>query len=292
MERKRFTKEEVLKEDYIQMPKWLFNEEFKSLSNDGKVLYSVLRDRHRLSLSNNWVNDKNEIYFLFSRENMAEMLNCNIKSAIKYFKELLKFNLVEEKRQGINKPNIIYLLDVSFENQLTGKIYTSRDVKNTTQDMYNLQCNKNDSSKNDIIKNEKSYNTHGEPVTSVNNFYNTFNDLIKHINTEIDNLNLNDEFNAEKEKIKKYFSIFYSTLYKKTGLKQKVLTNRQLEDSINYCLQSITDGIFTNGSDCLFDDLLNLYMNESEFKTLNGFFSQYIFKVAPRVNKNNEDDIA
>lgn len=138
----------------------------------------------------------------------------------------------------------------------------------------------------------KSYNTHGEPVTSVNNFYNTFNDLIKHINTEIDNLNLNNEFNAEKDKIAKYFSIFYSTLYKKTGLKQKVLTNRQLEDSINYCLQSITDGIFTNGSDCLFDDLLNLYMNESEFKTLNGFFSQYIFKVAPRVNKNNEDDIA
>ena len=292
MERKRFTKEEVLKEDYIQMPKWLFNEEFKSLSNDGKVLYSVLRDRHRLSVSNNWVNDKNEIYFLFSRENMAEMLNCNIKSAIKYFKELLKFNLVEEKRQGINKTNIIYLLDVSFENQLTGKIYTSRDVKNTTQDLYNLQCNKNDSSKNDIIKNEKSYNTHGEPVTSVNNFYNSFSDLIKHINTEIDNLNLNNEFNAEKDKIAKYFSIFYSTLYKKTGLKQKVLTNRQLEDSINYCLQSITDGIFTNGSDCLFDDLLNLYMNESEFKTLNGFFSQYIFKVAPRVNKNNEDDIA
>ncbi len=292
MERKRFTKEEVLKEDYIQMPKWLFNEEFKSLSNDGKVLYSVLMDRHRLSLSNNWVNDKNEIYFLFSRENMAEMLNCNIKSAIKYFKELLKFNLVEEKRQGINKPNIIYLLDVSFENQLTGKIYTSRDVKNTTQDMYKLQCNKNDSSKNDIIKNEKSCNTHGEPVTSVNNFYNTFNDLIKHINTEIDNLNLNDEFNAEKDKIAKYFSIFYSTLYKKTGLKQKVLTNRQLEDSMNYCLQSITDGIFTNGSDCLFNNLLDLYMKESDFKTLNGFFSQYIFKVAPRVNKNNEDDIA
>ena len=292
MERKRFTKEEVLKEDYIQMPKWLFNEEFKSLSNDGKVLYSVLRDRHRLSVSNDWVNDKNEIYFLFSRENMAEMLNCNIKSAIKYFKELLKFNLVEEKRQGINKPNIIYLLDVSFENQLTGKIYTSRDVKNTTQDLYNLQCNKNDSSKNDIIKNEKSYNTHGEPVTSVNNFYNSFSDLIKHINTEIDNLNLNNEFNAEKDKIAKYFSIFYSTLYKKTGLKQKVLTNRQLEDSINYCLQSITDGIFTNNEDCLFDDLLELYINETQFKTLNGFFSQYIFKVAPRVNKNNEDDIA
>ena len=182
MERKRFRKEKVLKEDYIQMPKWLFNEEFKSLSNDGKVLYSVLRDRHRLSVSNKWIDEKGEIYFLFSRENMAEMLNCNIKSAIKYFKELIKFNLVEEKGQGINKPNIIYLLDVSFENQLTGKIYTSRDVKNTTQDMTNLQCNKNDFNNNDFSKNEKSYNTHDKIVTSVNNFYKTFNDLILQFN--------------------------------------------------------------------------------------------------------------
>lgn len=136
------------------------------------------------------------------------------------------------------------------------------------------------------------YNTHREPVSSINNFYNSFNDLIKHINTEIDNLNINDEFNAEKDKIAKYFSIFYSTLYKKTGLKQKVLTNRQLEDSINYCLNAITNGIFTDNSDCLFDDLLELYIDETQFKTLNGFFSQYISKVAPRVNKLNDYETA
>ena len=154
MQRKRYKETEVLKEEYIQMPKWLFNDEFSKLSNDGKVLYSVLRDRHRLSLANKWVNENGEIYFLFSRENMADMLGCSIKSAIKYFKELLKFNLVEETRQGINKPNIIYLLDVTFENQLTGKIYNSRHVKSTSLDMYNLQCNKNDSINNDSSKND------------------------------------------------------------------------------------------------------------------------------------------
>ena len=93
MERKRFTKEEVLKEDYIQMPKWLFNEEFKSLSNDGKVLYSVLRDRHRLSLSNNWVNDKNEIYFLFSRENMVVLLELTGKHS-SYLETIMSDNTV------------------------------------------------------------------------------------------------------------------------------------------------------------------------------------------------------
>ena len=130
----------------------------------------------------------------------------------------------------------------------------------------------------------KSYNTHGKPVTSVNNYYNSFSDLIKHINTEINNLDLKDSINEYNKEVAEYFNDFYTTLYRKTGLKQKVLTNKQLEDSINYCLEAITDGIFTNESDCLFDNLLDLYMNESEYKTLNGFFSQYIFKVQSRAN--------
>ena len=51
--------------------------------------------------------------------------------------------------------------------------------------------------------------------------------LKKHIPALLEQLGSHfpDEFNAEKDKIAKYFSIFYSTLYKKTGLKQKVLTN-------------------------------------------------------------------
>ena len=295
MERKRFRKEEVLKEDYIQMPKWLFNEEFKSLSNDGKVLYSVLRDRHRLSVANNWVNENGEIYFLFSRENMSEMLNCNIKSAIKYFKELLKFNLVEEKRQGINKPNIIYLLDVSFENQLTGKIYTSRDVKNTTQDLYNLQCNKNDFNNNDFSKNEKSYNTVNELTDVKNNFYINFSSLIKHINEVMEKMELRESFNKNTDKIEKYFRIFYNRLEDETsnkhmqGIKQKILTTKQLEDSINYCLEAIEEYIFTDDDSCLFNNLLDLYFENSEFKTLNGFFSKFIKRMSGLANRNKEE---
>lgn len=136
------------------------------------------------------------------------------------------------------------------------------------------------------------YNTHDTIVTSVNNFYKTFDDLIKHINTEIDNLELNNNFNQDKNKMSEYFYKFYSTLYKRTGLKQKVLTNKQLQDSINYCLESIETGIFTDNRDCLFDDLLELYIKESQFKTLNGFFSKYILKVAPRVNKINCNETA
>lgn len=212
------------------------------------------------------------------------------------WKELKDNGYLIQYRKSNAKTKTFYyeyeLLDIKTEVKIEEKATTQKAVHGEPSTRKNGSLINTDINNTDLNNNYKSYNTHGEPVTSVNNFYNTFNDLIKHINTEIDNLNLNDEFNAEKDKIAKYFSIFYSTLYKKTGLKQKVLTNRQLEDSINYCLQSITCGIFTNNEDCLFDDLLNLYMNESEFKTLNGFFSQYIFKVAPRVNKNNEDDIA
>ena len=203
--------------------------------------------------------------------------------------------LIQYRKSDIQTKTFYYeyeLLDIKKEVKIEEKATTQKAVHGEPSTWETGSHNNTDINNTDLNNNYKSYNTHGEPVTSVNNFYNTFNDLVNHINTEIDNLNLNNEFNAEKEKMGKYFSIFYSTLYKKTGLKQKVLTTKQLEDSMNYCLQAIKEGIFTEGRDCLFDSLLDLYIKESEFKTLNGFFSQYIFKVAPRVNKNNEDDIA
>ena len=59
--------------DY-QMPKFLFEGEFKALSNNARVLYTLLRDRHDLSLQNHWVNENNEVFLIYSREEMADML--------------------------------------------------------------------------------------------------------------------------------------------------------------------------------------------------------------------------
>ena len=106
---RRRTKSDVEESQFYQMPKFLFSGEFKELTNDARVLYSLLRDRHDLSTKNNWVNEKEEVYLFFTREEMAELLGCSVPKARKSMKELKKYGLVEEERQGLNMPNKIFL---------------------------------------------------------------------------------------------------------------------------------------------------------------------------------------
>jgi hypothetical protein len=106
---KRYLLEEIKQNQFYQMPKFLFEDEFKSLSNDARVLYSLLRDRHQLSIKNKWVNDKNEVFLIYSRSEMAEMLGISEGPVLNAIKQLKEFKLLEEERQGMNKPNLIFL---------------------------------------------------------------------------------------------------------------------------------------------------------------------------------------
>lgn len=144
MKMKRYTKESVVNNRFYQMPKFLLEGDFKELSNDARVLYSLLRDRHDLSLENNWLNDKDEVFLIYTRENMAEMLGCSIPTARKAFKQLERFGLVEDEFQGLNKPNLIYLAEVSVENERTEKSFHAGKKKSFTQDRKNISTNDTD----------------------------------------------------------------------------------------------------------------------------------------------------
>lgn len=139
---KRFTVEEVESNQFYQMPKFLFNAEFKHLSNDARVLYSLLRDRHQLSIKNKWINNNGEVYMIYTRLEMADKLGITDKTVLKAVNKLKEYELLEETRQGINKPNILYLTHVTVEN--TGQ------VKIPCQDKEIFR-----GSKTDYIKTEK-----------------------------------------------------------------------------------------------------------------------------------------
>src|SRR5690554_2897761 len=103
-DRTRYTIENVVNNRFYQMPKFLFEGEFKNLSNDARVLYSLLRDRHDLSLKNNWVNENNEVYLIYTREEMANILGCSQPTVRKAINQLKELDLMEEERQGLNRP--------------------------------------------------------------------------------------------------------------------------------------------------------------------------------------------
>lgn len=101
--RVRYTVNDVKNNRFFQMPKFLFEGDFKDkLNNDSRVLYSLLRDRHELSLLNNWVNENNEVFFIYSREEMADMLGVSQPTLRKAIMQLKQSGLMEEERIGLN----------------------------------------------------------------------------------------------------------------------------------------------------------------------------------------------
>ena len=98
---------------FYRIPKALFqNDYFKNLSSDAKILYGLMLDRMSLSIKNQWFDEQNRAYIYFSIEDIMELLNCGKNKAIKSLQELDQENgigLIEKKRQGFGKTNIIYV---------------------------------------------------------------------------------------------------------------------------------------------------------------------------------------
>lgn len=108
MKRIRSTVDDVQKNMFYQIPKFLFEGELKKeLSNDAKILYSLLRDKHDMSIKNNLINNNND-YFIYTREDMADMLGVSQPTVRKAIDQLKKYGLIDEERMGLNKANRLY----------------------------------------------------------------------------------------------------------------------------------------------------------------------------------------
>lgn len=174
---------------FYRIPKALFTDSyFKDLSSDAKILYGLMLDRMSLSIKNQWFDDKNRAYIYFSIEDIMELLNCGRNKAIKSMRELddeTGIGLIEKRRQGFGKVNVIYVKtfmpektdekkfeeelkkfkkQTSLENEEPTEVYnsnfmksqnqTSRSPENKLQEVYISNPNYNNSSYNNISNNE------------------------------------------------------------------------------------------------------------------------------------------
>ncbi len=96
---------------FLRVPKILIQHEaFKNISAEAKLLYGLLFDRVGISLRNGWRDDQNRVYIIFTIAEIKESMNCGNKKAIQLLDELeSKAGLIERKRQGLGKPNLIYV---------------------------------------------------------------------------------------------------------------------------------------------------------------------------------------
>lgn len=176
-----FTIKEEQQRMFTQLPKaLLYEEQYKSMSNDSKVLYSFLVDRVSLSVKNNYVDDLGRVYIKCSEITMAEILNKSEKTVRKFKKELIEKELLEQAdakndktKYYVKQPNVTvekledYIAD--FQEVVKEKAqkeiernreYRMKKANNKVANLNDQNCNGNNdrSIENTEIQDGKSLN--------------------------------------------------------------------------------------------------------------------------------------
>ena len=160
--------EDYNKVEYFRVNKELCdNELYKELSPTAILLYSLLCDRlaltyaneksNNISKKNHYYDEEQNIYVIFTRMDLEKKLHVGKYAIASAFKELNKANLIQEERQGRNKPNKIFVgktisefnekfINMKSENQTSGnENFKTPDVR------------KSDTNKNNILNINNNY---------------------------------------------------------------------------------------------------------------------------------------
>jgi DNA-binding transcriptional ArsR family regulator len=161
------------KVEFYRVNKELCDDEiYKDLSPTAIVLYSLLCHRLSISYANelenttenkkHYYDDNGNIYVIFTRMDLEKKLHVKKSAVRSAFKELYEANLIQEERQGRNKPNKIYVGKTIAE---INKKFINWKSENQTSGDTNFkpqESRKSDANKNNILnlnnKNKKFLN--------------------------------------------------------------------------------------------------------------------------------------
>ncbi|EOF22885.1 replication initiator protein A [Enterococcus faecalis] len=274
---------------YYQLPKVLFTSEFyKTMSNDSKIAYAMLQDRCEYSIQNNWIDQDGHIYFIFTRNELMDILGCKENKIAKIKKELKDKNLLYEKRippkklptgEFKNYPNRLYLgkLEVSATDvyAISNASHTneiSESGKNQPSDKYDKISVSFESGKNQRPEESNNTSTLFESGKNQPNLYLTNSlDTIDTIDTEKERLQqqlLLDQFSEVQEHTflsknsLKFIAAFSDTIQEahemvgtiiraKTKVEKEyniVLIGEDYQEEIDKCLRRVMHKIKTDST--------------------------------------------
>lgn len=223
---------------FYMLPKILLSDErFESLSSDAKIFYACLLERSSYSYKNNWIDGDDRVYIIFTIEEIMETLGVSNKTASKISSELENIGLIEKKRQGLGKPNIIYVKDFMSVFDIEKNEYITRSVNSTLQ-----KCN-NYTSRNVKNTSQEVKKVHGIDTNIINNNYNNIK-------------------RDEKKSYGQYQNVFLSEIEYQDLLKT-------LGDKINEYVERLSTYMKSNNR--IYEDhkatIINWYLNDNKYKS-------------------------
>lgn len=85
------------------------DDRFAKLSTYNKVLYGLFLNRVCLSKKNHWIDELGHVYVYYTLTNIQEDLHCASQKAMKHLKKLESYGLIDRIKQGLCKPDRIYV---------------------------------------------------------------------------------------------------------------------------------------------------------------------------------------
>lgn len=158
-------------ESFMKFPRELLTKEvYKSLSPNAMLLYSILTDRLELSFKQiesnkkiQFYDAKGDMYVIFKREEIQEKMHIKRAALDSAILQLKECNLIKEKKQGKNMPNIIYLGKTigMIESEKIDKLRSVENQQSVVHEINSPECRKStvhNSNNNKYINNNyKSY---------------------------------------------------------------------------------------------------------------------------------------
>ena len=226
---------------FFRIPKLLFTDPiFTKLSSDAKVLYGILLDRMNLSMKNNWIDEENKVYIIFT---IAEIMCCATQKATKILQELddkKGIGLIEKKRLGLGKPNILYVKNFIIqetneqENSVQDKItnqelwksqfkndenHNSGNVNFTKQELLKSQCNKTNINKTEYSDTEYNNTSPISPSKENKKEDMEVEEITKILKQNINYTFLVEEQLKDKEKIDLIVNLMAEAIQSKTDIR-------------------------------------------------------------------------
>ena len=143
---------------FYRTPKVFYTDErFRGLSSDAKTVYGILLDRVSLSAKNGWADEEGRVYVYMTVSSIEEAMGCAHQKACGLLSELEEFGLIERKKQGLGKPDRIYVknfIQVWNSNLRKYENHTSEGMEIIPQEVWKSASNNTDKN------NTEDSNTH------------------------------------------------------------------------------------------------------------------------------------
>jgi rep protein len=160
---------------FLMLPALLiYGELYRGLDSGAKIAWTILNDRANLSKKNGWYDEEGNVYFVYTNQELMNLVNVSEPTIVKIKKELISYGLLEQKRMGRGKANLLYIYEPVASKSDAQNLIEIEDVGNALefQNLKNLSSRTENNLVQELKKikhnNNKNNNINFNNIESVN----------------------------------------------------------------------------------------------------------------------------